>query len=263
MVTIQNKTIRRFYLFISSIFIFLLHLPFVFAKSKPHTGALNAGEVAKKEIQLIDTMLTGCISKLTTVQKDLYDSLRLHTLGLTREVFDLTMRGFNRLKAAGKIVNDNVLSIADFSQPSGNKRLYIIDVKNYRVLFNTWVAHGSRSGEVYATEFSNTPSSNKSSLGFYTTADTYMGRHGYSLHLQGQERGFNDNAYNRDIVVHGADYVSPAYADAQGRIGRSWGCPAVPPELNNRIIEKIKNGSCLFIYSPNQRYLNSSDLVKN
>jgi hypothetical protein len=262
MIRIHNKTIKRLYLFISSVFIFLLHLPFVFAKSKPGAGSLSAMGAVKKEIRLIDHFFTGHIDTLSAVQHDLYDSLRLHTLGLTREVFDMAMKGFDKLKTHGRIVNDNVISIVDFSQPSSQKRLYVIDLHQYKVVFNTLVAHGMNSGREYATEFSNAPESNKSSLGFYTTMETYQGRNGYSLRLNGVEKGINDNARNRDIVVHGADYVSDQYVNTQGFIGRSWGCPAVPEALNRRIIEKIKNGSCLFIYSPQQKYLERSAMVK-
>jgi L,D-transpeptidase catalytic domain len=260
----KKKTLKHIYLFFSSVFIFLLHLPFVFAKTKSSSGNPGLSPLPKKEVKLTDTSLLGGKkpdSLLHTLPKSVYDSLRLNTLGLAQEVFDIAMRGMEKLKASGKIINDNIISVVDFSQESSRKRLYIIDLKHYRLLFNTWVAHGLNSGQEYATDFSNTPSSNKSSLGFYTTLDPYMGRNGYSLRLEGLERGFNDNARNRDIVIHGADYVNEEYIRSQGWIGRSWGCPAVHPAVSRAVINEIKNGTCLFIYSPNQRYLHQSRLI--
>jgi hypothetical protein len=139
--------------------------------------------------------------------------------------------------------------------------LYIVDLKNYQVLYKTYVAHGRNSGTVMANSFSNSPSSNKSSLGFYKTLGTYIGKHGYSLKLQGLEKGINDNAYNRAIVLHGAEYVDPNYASRLGYIGRSQGCPAVSPKEATPIINTIKEGTCLFIYSPNASYQHRSSIL--
>ncbi|MBC7867350.1 MAG: murein L,D-transpeptidase catalytic domain family protein, partial [Gloeobacteraceae cyanobacterium ES-bin-316] len=128
-------------------------------------------------------------------------------------------------------------------------------------LFNTYVAHGQNTGQEYANRFSNKPESFQSSLGFYITTSTYMGKNGFSLQLDGMENGINDLANERAIVMHGAPYVSESYIKTKGYIGRSHGCPAVPQQLNKPIIEKIKNGSCLFIYSNDKGYLKRSKIL--
>lgn len=192
----------------------------------------------------------------------LYDSLKLNTIGLARQAFDYAIKGFAGLRTAGSFSNTNIITIADFSQPSYKKRLYVIDMKNYKVLFNTYVAHGMNTGQEYATKFSNVPESNQSSLGFYRTLGTYDGCHGYSLKLEGLEKGINNNAYDRAIVMHSADYVSEDFIRSKGFIGRSWGCPALPAKLNKPIIDRIRNGSCLFIYSTNKNYSAQSKIIK-
>lgn len=191
-----------------------------------------------------------------------YDSLRLGAAGLSKEAFDYTVRGIEELKGKGELVNDSIVTICDFSRPSSEKRMYIIDLNNYRVLFNTWVAHGRNSGREMAASFSNTMSSNKSSLGFYLTGATYMGGNGYSLKLHGLEKGINDRALERAIVLHGADYVSSAYLRTNGYMGRSYGCPAVSSREAKPIINTIKGGSCLFIYSNDRSYLTHSALIQ-
>ncbi|MET0244753.1 MAG: murein L,D-transpeptidase catalytic domain family protein [Flavitalea sp.] len=192
----------------------------------------------------------------------LYDSLNLRELGLNQKVFLMAVRGMEKLRKMGRLTNDRVLSIVDFSQPSVNKRLYMIDLLNGTLLYNTLVAHGMKSGKEKAMVFSNKVSSNKSSLGFYVTSQTYNGNNGYSLRLMGCEKGFNDNAARRAIVVHGADYVNEDWISSQGYIGRSQGCPALPPAMSKEMIDEMKDGSCLFIYSPNKLYLSTSKLVK-
>ena len=194
------------------------------------------------------------------VLKSVYDSLHLNLKGLSQQAFDYAKHGLDKLMAEGKLLNSSVISIIDFSQPSNKKRLFIIDLKNYKVLFNTLVAHGRNTGREWATSFSNQNSSFMSSPGFYITRETYEGKNGYSLKLQGLERGINDNAYERGIVIHGADYVCDAFVNAQGYIGRSQGCPAVPVQTNRPIINTIKNGTCLFVYHPS--YVKRSSLLK-
>lgn len=193
----------------------------------------------------------------------LYDSLHLNWLGLSREAYHYGLAGLDKLRRSGEILNDGILSIADFSCPSSKKRLFVIDLNHRKLLFNTYVAHGQGSGEVYARHFSNQPSSLKSSLGFYETAETYYGRHGYSLKLEGLENGINNKASERAIVLHAAPYVNESYIRHRGYPGRSLGCPAVPERWNRPIIEKIKNGTCLFIYGNDRRYINSSPVLNS
>jgi len=141
-----------------------------------------------------------------------------------------------------------LLVLIDFTKPSTAKRFCVIDLKQEKVLFTTHVAHGRGSGENYAVSFSNQPGSHKSSLGFYRTGNTYFGKNGYSLLLDGMEKGINDKARERAIVIHGADYADPAVLRNQKRLGRSLGCPALPPAVSHQIIDTIKNGSLLYIY---------------
>ncbi len=255
----KNPTLKKVHFFLSSFFIFILHLPNMGAKSKP-TNHRSATPIVSTHLDG-DTALVEVTSIDDKAGLSLYDSLKLNSLGLGRQVFEYAIHGFNSMRQMGKLTNDGILSIVDFSKPSSAKRLFIIDLKKGKVVFNTYVAHGVNSGKEFANEFSNVPESNKSSLGFYTTATTYSGKHGYSLHLQGEEKGINDNAYNRDIVVHAADYVNEGMIKSKGYIGRSWGCPAIPPRLHVPIIDKIKNGTCLFIFGENAGYLSHSKLI--
>lgn len=257
----KNYNAKKFYFFFSSIFIFILHLPFVFAKNKP-TGDFKPVE-NKLEAIITPGYKLSIIQPVTdSTLLNVYDSLRLNLLGLSQQAFHYAMEGFDYLLKAGKITNDRIISIVDFSQPSSKKRLFVIDLDQYKVVFNTYVAHGLNSGKEFANKFSNIPESNKSSLGFYETMDTYDGKNGYSLHLQGLEKGINDNADSRAIVMHGAGYVSEGLVKSQGYIGRSQGCPAIPEKLHKPIINKIKNGTCLFIYSSDKNYLVHSKILQ-
>jgi L,D-transpeptidase catalytic domain len=260
----MNKSgFKKVYLFFSSIVIFLMHIPFVFAKTKPFTGSLSGSSPTGNHIIFTDSAIKAEVPVINPVKTNLYDSLKLSSLGLARQAYDYAMQGFNYLVETGKLTNQAIISIIDFTQPSSQKRLFVIDLKNYRILFNTYVAHGVNSGREFASQFSNTPESNKSSLGFYVTSNTYIGSNGYSLRLNGLERGINDNAGSRDIVMHGADYVNEEYIHSQGYIGRSWGCPAVAPKVSKPVINSIKNGTCLFIYSNVTSYLQRSRVINH
>jgi len=195
--------------------------------------------------------------------EDLYNQLNLEKTGLDYKVFSTAMSGHQKLVYDNKISASNIITIVDLSQPSTNKRLYIIDLAAQKLLFHTYVSHGKNSGELYATNFSNIPSSLQSSLGFYVTGDVYNGKHGLSLKLLGQEPGFNDEALDRAIVVHGANYVSEDFIKNTGRLGRSFGCPAVASELATPIINTIQNGSCLFVYYPDPTYFKKSLLASS
>jgi hypothetical protein len=190
----------------------------------------------------------------------LYDSLQLDNFGLSREVMQMAYKGQQELINRGELGNEELIAVCDFSQPSSKKRLYIIDTRNYKVVYNTYVAHGKNSGLNYAERFSNTPESLQSSLGFYRTKGTYFGKHGLSLKLEGLERGFNNNAEARAVVMHGAEYIGDNRAGS-AYMGRSFGCPAVPQAQSQKIINILKNGSCLFIYHPTQKYLSASKIL--
>lgn len=248
----QKRKRKSIFIFISSLIIGLFSYPFAFAKS-----------VEKKSKEILHS-ITGPAdffagSKPSFIS--VYDSLQINLLGIHRKAFELAQMGFNKMKEQGMILNDSIISIIDFSLPASAKRLLIIDLSHYRILFNTYVAHGRNSGKEFTTRFSNAPSSFMSSLGFYVTTETYFGDHGYSLKLEGVESGINDNASKRKIVIHGADYVNESLIRSQGYIGRSLGCPAIADKLSKPVINTIKQGTCLFIYYPDKKYLLQSPLL--
>jgi hypothetical protein len=210
------------------------------------------------------TNSAGVTEKNSVIEStfDFYSELTLANQGLDRDVFDLAIKGLNKLKVDGTIKNPDIVTIADYSQSSNKKRLYVIDLKNKKLLYNTYVAHGRNTGEEYARSFSNVEGSHKSSLGFFVTDKPVIGpKTGYSLILRGIEKGFNDNALKREIIVHGADYASEDFIKKHGRLGRSYGCPALPPNINKAIIETIQGGTCLFVYTPDNKYLYNSELL--
>jgi|GEM_PF-667194 len=163
--------------------------------------------------------------------------------------------------AAGEATRTDVLALIDFSRPSTARRLWVFDLAHNRLLFNELVAHGSGSGTVYASRFSDQPGSRMSSLGTYVTAGTYQGKHGYSLRLKGLDEGLNSNSFSRAVVLHPAAYVSEAFIRAKGYLGRSWGCPAVRPEISRQLIDAIRDGAVLFAYYPGKTRLNDFTLV--
>ena len=171
------------------------------------------------------------------------------------------LAGYELLLEEQSVSRPEVITIIDFSLPSVKERLWVLDLIHGKVLFHCLVSHGRNSGELMAENFSNTPGSNASSPGFYTTGETYIGKHGLSLTLDGLETGINDKARARAIVIHGADYVSADFIRNHGRLGRSFGCPAVPAELSKEIIQTIKGGSCLFIYVPKTSYTSNSHII--
>jgi hypothetical protein len=155
----------------------------------------------------------------------------------------------------------SILSVIDYSLPSSERRLWVIDVESHNVLFHEFVAHGRNSGDRLAYAFSNELGSLQSSLGLFRAGEPYYGRHGYSLSLVGLEAGVNDRALERRIVIHGADYVRPEVVSATGRLGRSWGCPALDPRVNADVIDLIKGGSALFVYYPDRAWLSRSPFL--
>ena len=193
----------------------------------------------------------------------LYEQIDLKDLGLTRKAFEYALKGYYYLLDHHLLSKTNILSICDLSQSSRNKRLYVVDLETKTVLINTYVAHGRNSGTEFANSFSNNPSSHKTSLGFYITGETYYGDNGLSLKIRGLERGFNDKANGRNIVVHGSEYVGPDFLRMNGCSGRSYGCPAVPSDEAQQVIDAIKEGSCLFIYHPTKKYISRSKILNS
>jgi len=179
-----------------------------------------------------------------------------------KSMLEKALTGYFHLIEEGAIVAGKPLTIIDFTIPSTNDRLWVIDMEKLKIRFQSLVAHGRNSGENMARNFSNKHSSYMSSLGFYLTGETYQGNHGYSLRLDGLEKGFNDQARARAIVIHGAEYVDQKFISATGRLGRSLGCPALPMETHEEIIDLIKGKSPIFIYAEVPEYLAQSPLLK-
>ncbi|SHF40764.1 murein L,D-transpeptidase catalytic domain family protein [Dysgonomonas macrotermitis] len=185
----------------------------------------------------------------------LYSDMQLQDL-IEYKAFEEAYTGYKKIKDVKK----SIITLIDFTKPSTQDRLFVLDLSTKKILYSSLVAHGKNSGEKYATSFSNENNSLQSSLGFYITENTYQGKNGYSLILNGLEKGINDHAKQRAIVVHGAAYSNPSVIKS-GRLGRSFGCPAVPENLSRPIINTIKDGSLLFIYADNDNYRKKSTVL--
>lgn len=225
---------------------------------KHSTVSSNSAVTVVSHTIVPDSILYNNSANVATA---IYSSAKLLEAGLSEEAFAYAWKGYQKLLSNNHLTRATYLTICDFSQSSSKKRLYIIDVINQKLITNTYVAHGKNSGNEFATRFSNTPESLQSSLGFYVTASTYIGAHGLSLRINGVDKGYNDKAFARTIVIHGAAYVDPARAKAGVFMGRSFGCPAVPQKESTQIITTIKDGTCLFIYHPGKTYLTGSKIL--
>lgn len=186
----------------------------------------------------------------------LYEEMGLE-MRVDYQVFERAFDGYQKIEGTKK----EILTLIDFTKPSTEERLFVLDMKQKQLLFSSLVSHGRNSGGKYATSFSNENGSHKSSLGFYLTEQTYQGKNGYSLILNGLEKGINDRAKERAIVIHGAAYSNPSVAASSGRLGRSFGCPALPQSLTRPIINTIKDGTLLFIYADDPTYLSQSPIL--
>lgn len=208
-------------------------------------------------------LTTSAPPSVTTTTKPVHDvTTQLQHLSqrapkLDKKVLKLALVAYKKASSKGS-VKKQVLTVIDYSLPSSKQRMWIFDLRKEKLLYNTHVAHGMNSGMNTPHHFSNKTSSRATSLGTYITRDTYMGSKGLSLNLQGLERGFNDNAYNRRVVIHGAWYVEPDFIKKTGRAGRSWGCPSIAKTLAKPVINTIKNGSVVFAYYPDKYYLSHS-----
>jgi len=239
---------------------------FAFSNSKIVAVEKHSGVAAAKTA--MPWVKTGDKAKLLTrvnfeeSVRTLYDNIGLSVYGLSYNVFRLGMIGYYSLDREGALSDKGLITIIDFSKPSTKKRFYTIDLKKLAVRYHTFVAHGKNTGGNLATAFSNVPSSNQSSLGFYVTGETYVGSKGYSLRLDGKEEAFNDKIRSRAVVMHAADYATESFIKRYGRLGRSQGCPALPPEISRNVIDTIKNKTAIFTYYPDEQYLNRSQYLK-
>ncbi|WP_318958811.1 murein L,D-transpeptidase catalytic domain family protein [Lishizhenia sp.] len=181
---------------------------------------------------------------------------------LNFEAFELAYRGYTKLILSGELTKSKYLTVVDFSLSSSEKRMYVIDMEKDSIAYNTYCAHGRNSGGEYARKFSNTSGSHMSSLGFYLTSNTYSGKFDLALRLEGLERT-NSKARSRGVVMHGAKYANANFLERHGRLGRSYGCPAIPTDMAEPVINTIKGGSCFFIYHPSNYYLSQSKILKD
>jgi hypothetical protein len=204
--------------------------------------------------------LLACVSTTPAHADSLETALAKAAPNANANVIALAVRASQCSMAQGAAPAQR-LAVIDYSLPSTEQRLWVFDLKKRKLLFHEWVAHGRNSGENLATLFSNRNESYASSLGLYRTQSSYIGQNGYSLRMEGLEPGFNDNAFDRAIVMHGAPYVSPSLARTTGRLGRSLGCPAVRPAIAHKLIDSMKEGQLLFSYYPDQRWLKSSAYI--
>lgn len=214
----------------------------------------------KTESRSASRSVTAMLSESASAEV-IFREIGLDQAGLSEHVFQLAYKGFNRLREKGMLGEDSILTIIDFTKSSKEKRLYVVDLKEKDLKYHSLVAHGRNSGMEYAQRFSNKPSSHQSSLGFYITKESYWGGNGYSLKLLGVEKGFNDRALARSIVIHGASYANEEVVQNKGYLGRSYGCPAIPEHLTKPIIDKIKGGNGVFVYYPERNYLIKSSII--
>jgi hypothetical protein len=229
------------------------------------SGALLASPACGPEVACAPDLASAIATAPTaTVRSDGQPDLdpgAFAARGLRRDVLELALRAFANAWRRGE-TRSRILTVIDYSLPSSQRRLWVLDLASNRLLFHEYVAHGSGSGEDLATRFSNRDGTHRSNLGLLVTAETYDGKHGYSLKLDGLESGWNDNARERAIVFHAADYVSEATIRRQGRLGRSWGCPALEPAVARAVIDTIKGGSLVFGYAPDPDWLRGSRYLR-
>ncbi|WP_281636274.1 murein L,D-transpeptidase catalytic domain family protein [Flavobacterium marginilacus] len=234
----------------------ILALAIVFALFA-FTGSLTNTAKSTPKKKIVSVLKSNIDAKV----EDVYNALQSNQFELPNQTcFCEALKGFYTLQEKG-IVKSNILTLVDFSLSSNLKRLWVIDLSSNLILLQTLVAHGRNTGEEFANTFSNTPESFKSSLGFYVTGEVYKGKHGISLKLDGLDKGLNDNARDRAVVLHGADYVSESFIKNHKRLGRSQGCPAVPVEYVSEIITMIKGQSCLYIYHPSNIKSKENNLI--
>lgn len=244
----------------------LMAVAVVLMFSTAFSGSTATSEIKiKKDQKLLAELDNFEIKKTELTFEDkvgmLYDTFKDKNESMPKlGAFQNAMKGYYKLEDEGKVKN-KLLTIIDFDLSSKLKRFWVLDMENQDVLFNTYTSHGKNSGWEFAKTFSNAVNSHKSSLGFYVTGETYYGKNGLSLFIDGMEKKFNSNARKRYVVIHGSDYVTERFVDSRGRAGRSYGCPAVPRKISREIINTIKGNSVVYINKSSQDYLSNSTFL--
>lgn len=215
-------------------------------------------KIAALALFVFSLLIPGVINAAATASFNSADFDRSEIGTIETDVFDLALGAASCAVKTGVVKNPSTLTVIDYSKPSSERRLWVYDLKSRELLYQELVAHGQGSGANRATQFSNLDESHQTSIGLFVTADTYVGKNGYSLRLDGLDRGFNDKARDRAIVMHGAPYVSEAFVKSTGRLGRSWGCPAVSELVARKMIDTVKGGGLVFAYYPNSEWLKTS-----
>ena len=229
---------------------FLLFVLVTFSPTKIITSAVDSNNIETEKSFI----------SLNQYTLDLFKEINDQHLSL--EVLEIAVKGYSELSLKNELRNKKFLTIVDMSLSANTERMFIIDMEERILLEKKLVAHGIKTGDELASKFSNEQSSHKSSLGFFITGELYNGRHDLSMKLDGQEYS-NDNARSRGVVVHSADYVSCEYIEANGRLGRSFGCPAIDKEGYEETVRMLQGGSCYFIYYPSRSYLSRSRIVNS
>lgn len=221
------------------------------------------GQMNKKITYFLISLLTFWLvsSSSASTHKTAVERILAQAPSLEKQALIISIKAYNNALAK-KLTTSPIISIIDYSLPSTSKRLWVINLKTDKVLFHTFAAHGQKTGLVHAKNFSNRLNSHKTSIGFYLTQSTYFGKHGLSLRLKGLDSGFNNHAYQRHIVMHAAAYATESFIKKHGYLGRSWGCPAIPPRQLKPIINTIKNNTLLIAYYPNPQWLATSTLLR-
>lgn len=230
------------------IYLFLLSIPVAYGLTTTTNNESN--ELPIKEVPTQQEVVSE------TYQ--LYLDMDIENI-ISFDAFEQAMVGYNNIDVKKK----DIITLIDFTKPSTEERLFVLDLKSRNLILSSLVAHGRKSGENYATSFSNEVNSHQSSLGFYLTDNTYQGKNGYSLFINGLEKGINDKARQRAVVIHAAGYANPSVVKSGGRLGRSYGCPALPEAINDKVINLIKGGTLLYIYADNKNYMNKSSILQS
>jgi hypothetical protein len=242
-----------------AIFRLIVMLAVIALPSMPWTDRSASAAVPIREVATPAVGTSG--SATVEVDRSVFDAAAWDPAAIgsvDREVFELALHAAAVAVERGDATDPATLTVIDFSKTSPTERMWVYDLRSRELVFQEVVSHGRGSGVAVAKSFSNTHSSHQSSIGLYRTAETYVGKHGYSLRLDGLDKGYNDNARARAIVMHAADYVNPAAAKTNGYLGRSLGCPAIRPAISRQLIDTVKEGSLLFAYYPDEAWLSNS-----